>query len=218
MNTERRTFWPLLAILLLLLIATLLLTMKLERQPAMQRPMPDVQYQQHWELNDVLEAVLYLMRKNRLNEAQSLLTAALLKYPDNSDIWMLRGSVYYRQDRFEQAAHAFAMVQKYQPDNAAASNNLAESLIHLKRFHEARQAIDKAVALAPENGEILLNAAGLYALVKNDKTALYYLKQALKNGIMPEKVSDHPELIRLLERPDFMNYYRSRQNDNQQKK
>lgn len=218
MNNERRTFWPLLGVLLLLLTATLLLILKLERHPSMQRPMPDVTYQQHWELDDVLEAVLYLMRKNRLNEAQSLLTAALLKYPDNSDIWMLRGSVYYRQDRFDQAAHAFAMVQKYQPDNAAASNNLAESLIQLKRFGEARTAIDKAAELAPENGEIMLNAAGIYALMKDDKSALQYLKRALENGVVPEKVTDHPELIRLLERPEFMNYYHARQKDNQQKK
>ena len=73
MNNERRTFWPLLAAMMLLLTATLILTLKLERQPSMQRPVSDITYQQHWELDDVLQEVLNLMRAGRFTSAQSLL-------------------------------------------------------------------------------------------------------------------------------------------------
>lgn len=211
MNNERRTFWPLLAAMMLLLTATLILTLKLERQPSMQRPVSDITYQQHWELDDVLQEVLNLMRAGRFTSAQSLLNAVLKEFPDNPDVWMLRGSVFYRQEKFSEAAHAFRKVIEYQPENAAACNNMAESLIRLKHYDEARNAIYQAVTLAPENGEILLNAAGLYALINDDKTAVLYLKKALTRGITPEMVSRHRELIRLLERPDFVEYYNSQQ-------
>lgn len=217
MNTERRTFWILLAIMMLLLTATLTLTLKLERQPAMQRPSPDITYQQHWELDEVLQEVLSLMRQGRFTSAQSLLAAALKEFPDNPDVWMLRGSVFFRQEKFTEAAHAFSKVNEYQPENAAAYNNTAETLIRLKRYDEARKAISQAVKLAPENGEILLNASGLHALIYDDETALYYLHKALKKGITPDMVSRHRELVRLLERPDFMEYYNSLQQQHRKK-
>ena len=184
----------------------------------MQRPSPDITYPEHWELDKVLQEVLQLMRQNQLTAAQSLLTAALKEYPDNSDVWMLRGSVYYRQELFDRAAHAFAVVEQQQPDNAAACNNLAESLIRLQRFDEARNAIARAVRLQPDNGEILLNAAGLYALLHDDKAALYFLKKAMENGITPEMISMHRELVKLLERPEFMEYYNSQLNKKQPRK
>ena len=81
MNNERRTFWPLLAAMMLLLTATLILTLKLERQPSMQRPVSDITYQQHWELDDVLQEVLNLMRAGRFTSAQSLLNAVLKEFP-----------------------------------------------------------------------------------------------------------------------------------------
>lgn len=218
MNSERRTFWLLLGLLMALLTATLLLTLTLDRKPAMQRPSPDITYPEHWELDKVLQEVLQLMRQNQLTAAQSLLTAALKEYPDNSDVWMLRGSVYYRQELFDRAAHAFAVVEQQQPDNAAACNNLAESLIRLQRFDEARNAIARAVRLQPDNGEILLNAAGLYALLHDDKAALYFLKKAMENGITPEMISMHRELVKLLERPEFMEYYNSQLNKKQPRK
>lgn len=218
MKNERRTFWPLLALLMALLTATLFLTLKLDRKPAMQRPAPDIVYPEHVELEKILQEVLELMRSGKLTAAQSLLTAALKEHPDNSDVWMLRGSVYYRQELFDRAAHAFAVVEQQQPDNAAASNNLAESLIRLQRFDEARAAIARAVKLLPDNGEILLNAAGLHALLHDDKAALFFLKKAMENGITPEMISMHRELVKLLERPEFMEYYKSQQNKKQPRK
>ena len=218
MKNERRTFWLLLALLMALLTATLFLTLKLDRKPAMQRPAPDVTYPEHWDLEKILHEVLQLMRNNQLPAAQSMLTAALKKYPDNSDVWMLRGSVYYRQELFDRAAHAFAIVEQQQPDNAAASNNRAESLIRLQRFEEARSAIARAVKLQPNNGEILLNAAGIHALLRDDKTALFFLKKAMANGITPEMISMHRELVSLSERPEFMEYYKSKQSKKQPRK
>ena len=115
-------------------------------------------------------------------------------------------------------AHIHRRQRQQQPDNAAASNNRAESLIRLQRFEEARSAIARAVKLQPNNGEILLNAAGIHALLRDDKTALFFLKKAMANGITPEMISMHRELVSLSERPEFMEYYKSKQSKKQPRK
>ena len=88
----------------------------------------------------------------------------------------------------------------------------------LKRYPEARAAISNALLLSPNRGEILLNAASLYALMKQDKQALHFLKLALDNGITPEEISDIKELVHLLERPDFMNFYKQQTRQKKEQK
>ena len=123
------------------------------------------------------------------------------------------GTMYFKQEKYEQAEQAFRHVLRRNPDNAAGFNNLSETLIKLKRLQEAEIAIINALHLAPKQREILLNAASLYAQLKNDKQALKYLKQAMDNGISPEEVAEHIELVGLLERPDFMNYYNRKRSE-----
>ncbi len=214
MQKERKNFYILLAILLAVIVLGLVLTLQLERSPSMQRMISQKPASaQLTEVYKIINDSSNLIENRNLAQAERYLLDALKHYPLNVDIWTQLGTVYYQQDNYEKAAQIFNHILKHQPDNAPAYNNLALSQLKLKQYEHAQTSILNALQLQPNNGEILLNAANLYAVQRKDKAALEYLKRALDRGIRPEDVSGYIELVRLLERPDFMDYYRSKQSE-----
>ena len=193
--------WLLLTVLLLLLIATLTVAMQLDDNPSMQRlDQHGADSDSEMQLDDALKMAVRYMLQNDLAKAEMLLSETLIRHRNNADCWMLYGSVFYRQGQYSRAAHAFRQVLKLQPDNAAGYNNLAESLIKAKKFDEAIAALTIAAKLAPDHGEILLNAANLFALRQQNEQAMNFLQQALAKGVAPERVARHRALVTLLER------------------
>jgi len=211
MKKERKELFILLGILLAVISATIILVIKLDKLPDMTTATGEnVPIHKNASVKETLHKAAELLSRNELVQAENLLTEAIKQYPANAAVWLLSGTVYFRQQKFEAAENAFRHVIRRHPDNAAGYNNLSAALIKLKRYNEARSTIDQALYLAPNNGEILLNAASLYALRQEDNRALKFLQQAMANGISPEKVSQYKELVRLLERPEFMNYYKQK--------
>lgn len=212
MTLERKNLYILLAVLLLVIASGVGIALKLEREPAMQRMGSETFIAaQRMEVYKVINEAAELMEKRNLAQAEKYLLDAVKQYPLNLDIWMLLGTVYYQQENYEKAAQIFKHTLKHKPDSAPAYNNLAMTQLKIQRYAEAEAAIKNALQREPGNGEILLNAANIYAEQRKDKKALSYLKRALDRGVKPEEVSSYIELVRLLERPDFMEYYRSRQ-------
>ena len=219
MKKERKTLYILLVLLLLIISATILLAMRLDKSPDMIQSGEEnivVIVSKH-DLQKVLNNAAELLSSNELYQAEQLLNNAIKQHPTNNDLWLLLGTVYFRQEKFDMAENAFRHIIRHTPDSVAGFNNLSTTLVKLKRYNEAKAAIGNALLLAPNNGEILLNAASLYALLKKDNQALTFLKRALDNGIQPEEVSGYIELIRLLERPDFMNYYNRKRSEQKNK-
>lgn len=214
MKKESHILYILLAILMVVLTATIALAIQLDKSPDMQSAVPDeYRFNTKLEITEILTASSELLNTNEFVKAENLLNHSIKQYPANIDLWLLLGTAYFRQEKFEQAEKAFRHVIRHKPDSAAGFNNLGESLIKLKRFNEAQAAIGNALRLSPNRGEILLNAASLYALMQEDKQALKFLKQAMANGIRPEEISEYSELVRLLERPEFMNYYNRKRSE-----
>lgn len=219
MKKERKTLYILLVLLLLIISATILLAMRLDKSPDMIQSGEEnivVIVSKH-DLQKVLNNAAELLSSNELYQAEQLLNNAIKQHPTNNDLWLLLGTVYFRQEKFDMAENAFRHIIRHTPDSVAGFNNLSTTLVKLKRYNEAKAAIGNALLLAPNNGGILLNAASLYALLKEDNQALTFLKRALDNGIQPEEVSGYIELVRLLERPDFMNYYNRKRSEQKNK-
>lgn len=220
MKTERRIMFILLSILMLTLLLSLLIVAYMESNPLM-REIPQIALP--GEVNKLtgeqaLNSALYNLNNNQLPQAEALLLSAVRNHPGQLDLWMLLGSVFFRQEKYQQAEQTFRNVLRHQPNNPAAYNNLSETLFKLKRFAEAETYVNKALALAPHNSVILLNAASLYAVMQNDLKALFFLREAMKYGVTPENVGTRPELVHLLERPDFMNYFIQRKKEKKQDK
>ncbi len=214
MKQERKALYILLTVLLLVIAFTVLLAMKLDKLPDTQSFGTDPNsFRKKISEEEAMKTAADLLSANDLVPAEKLLGSAIKQHPASINLWMMIGTMYFKQEKYEQAEQAFRHVLRRNPDNAAGFNNLSETLIKLKRLQEAESAILNALHLAPKQGEILLNAASLYAQLKNDKQALKYLKQAMDNGISPEEVAGHIELVGLLERPDFMNYYNRKRSE-----
>ena len=214
MKQERKALYILLTVLLLVIAFTVLLAMKLDKLPDTQSFGTDPNsFRKKISEEEAMKTAADLLSANDLVPAEKLLESAIKQHPASINLWMMIGTMYFKQEKYEQAEQAFRHVLRRNPDNAAGFNNLSETLIKLKRLQEAEIAIINALHLAPKQREILLNAASLYAQLKNDKQALKYLKQAMDNGISPEEVAGHIELVGLLERPDFMNYYNRKRSE-----
>ena len=214
MKKERKELFILLFILLAVISATIVLVLKLDKSSDMQLAAEENSYaRKKMSLPETLSNAAELLSREELVQAENMLTEAINQYPANTTVWLMLGTVYFRQQKFELAENAFRHVIRRNPDNAAGYNNLSETLVKLKRYDKAKEAISHALALAPGNGEILLNAANLYAMLHEDNQALKFLLQAMTNGVTPEEISRHKELVRLLERPEFMNYYKSKRNE-----
>ncbi|WP_019026375.1 serine/threonine-protein kinase [Colwellia piezophila] len=61
--------------------------------------------------------------------------------------------------------------------------NLAQAYSQLNQANLAIDAINKALALAPENGEVSYASAIVYSLLKEEASAIFYAKKALKNNV-----------------------------------
>ena len=178
MKKERKTLYILLVLLLLIISATILLAMRLDRSPDMMQTSEEniVAVVSKQDLQKVLNNAAELLSKNELYQAEQLLDDTVKQHPANNDLWLLLGTVYFRQEKFDMAENAFRHIIRRTPDSVAGFNNLSTTLVKLKRYNEAKAAIGNALLLAPNNGEILLNAASLYALLKEDNQALTFLK------------------------------------------
>ena len=210
MIKERKALCILLAVLLVIIAATIMLAIRMDKSPAMQSALQENAAGHIFKASEVLHHAAEMLSSNDLAQAENLLVSAIKQHPANTELWLLLGTVYYRQEKYANAEAAFRHAVRRKPDSAAGYNNLCETLIKLERFSEAKSAIANALRLAPNRGEILLNAASLYALLQEDKQSLHFLKLALDNGIKPEEISKIKELVRLLERPDFMNFYKQK--------
>lgn len=213
MKKERKTLYILLAVMLTVLISSIILMLKLEHTHGMRHDYAA----NHWgataiDLKEGTAQAFELLQNNELNQAEDILQALVAQYPKESEPRLLLGSTYYRQKRFLQAEQTFQQLLRYHPDSAAGYNNLCETLIKLKRFDEAKRAIQTAVKLAPDNTNILLHAANLHAMLREDAAAINFLQQALAKGEKSESILRYRELILLQERPEFQKFYQQMSN------
>ncbi len=86
---------------------------------------------------------------------------AIQAYSRDYRLYLDLGTVYSFQGEYEKARKAFTESLQLAPDHAGASSDLANSLLALGRFDEARQIVHQAEA---QKVDIFIHHAGLYAL------------------------------------------------------
>jgi Tfp pilus assembly protein PilF len=205
MKKDRTVLLILLSVLMVLLLATILLMLHLERSSSMNSSARPERKIMQWERDQSMDTVLALIRNGSLAEAEELLISAINQTSEREDVWMLLGTVQFRRNKFQAAEKSFQRLLKLQPDNAAAYNNLGETLAKQQKILESMQAFDEAVKLAPNNSEILLNAANLHAKMADKVKAVELLRRALQNGSSFEDIVKYKDLVRILEETDVQN-------------
>lgn len=109
-----------------------------------------------------LDGVALMVQAGKAAEALARMTACPVESADDPDLLLLKGRALTGAGRHEEALTAFARLAETQPKSATALNNLAAVQAKLGRLTEARDSLEKAVAIAPDFALAQENLADVY--------------------------------------------------------
>ncbi|MBK1721871.1 tetratricopeptide repeat protein [Thiocystis violacea] len=116
----------------------------------------------------------------RGDEAMAVYDAALGAYPGDSSLLYARGLYAIKSGRIEQGEQDLRRIIDAEPNHADALNALGYTLAdRTKRYDEARELIERAYALKPEEPAILDSMGWVNYRLGNLDKARGYLEQAL---------------------------------------
>ena len=204
MKKERKSFYILVISLLLLMILTISLAMLLESNPAIhRRALVSRLSSQELPLEESLKQAQNYIQQGELNDAEIILLALVEKYPEESEPRLQLGMLYLQQKRYSHADQILRQYLRYYPENATAYQLLSTAQAKLGLFAEAKNNILKANELAPQESSILLQAADLYAMLKENQKAVDFLERAWSINRDTSQLKKYPNIIKLQESPEF---------------
>ncbi len=105
------------------------------------------------------EAAL-LRQSGKLHEAEALLRNAVAKYPNNSDLWIIRGVVLAAMRRHIDALWCYRAALTLNPNASDAWTNLGNALVTLKQTKTAIACHERAIAFARKDDPLLYHNLG----------------------------------------------------------
>ena len=157
-----------------------------------------------------LGAVLFVMA--RYEESAESFEKATALSPSDPILWGNLGSacrwIPGREARAAEALdRAIALMGEQlerNPHSARSWAWLSAWLANRRRDAESIAAIEKALALAPEDVHCLSTAGSVYNLLGDPERALHSFREAVRRGYGVEKLRRDPELAPLRENPEFI--------------
>jgi tetratricopeptide (TPR) repeat protein len=130
----------------------------------------------------------YKAADRALDEAEKLSETNDEKEP----VLFLRGALFEKQKRYDEAEKEFRRVLDVSPNNASALNYLGYMLADRNiRVQEALALIQKAVDQEPANGAFLDSLGWAYYRLNKLDEAADYLRRSLQRGTKDPTVHDH---------------------------
>jgi tetratricopeptide (TPR) repeat protein len=139
-------------------------------------------------------AQVYERAKRFDDMAKALNNAEKLSVSDEEKegVWFMRGAMYERMKKYDQAEAEFRKVLKQSPDSASALNYLGYMLADRNvRLNEALEMIKKAVEIEPNNGAYLDSLGWVYFRLNRLEEAEEMLRKSLERGSRDATVHDH---------------------------
>lgn len=125
------------------------------------------------------EQILRAVRK--FNEALEVLNAAIQTVPDDKDLLYARALIAEKLQMLEVTERDLREILKKDPKNVNALNALGYTLTdRTNRFDEARELLQQAMELKPDDAFIMDSMGWLQYRLGNGKEALKYLRRALE--------------------------------------
>ncbi|HZR02713.1 MAG TPA: tetratricopeptide repeat protein [Burkholderiales bacterium] len=136
----------------------------------------------------LIQAEAQLLREAKAyRDSYDLLAGALEKQPDNTDLLYDAALAAEKLDKLDVVESNLRKVIKLKPDHAQAYNALGYTLgDRTDRYAEAKQYVEKALELSPDDPFILDSVGWVYYKMGNQKEALDYLERAFKRRPDPE--------------------------------
>ncbi len=111
---------------------------------------------------------------------------------DKEPVLFLRGAMFEKQKRYDEAEKQFRRVLEVAPENASALNYLGYMLADRNvRLQEALELIQRAVDQEPTNGAFLDSLGWAYYRLNKLDEAADYLRKSLQRGTKDPTVHDH---------------------------
>lgn len=128
-------------------------------------------------------AAAYLMSEKDLTESANKLEALSQEFPNNSDIFMLKGLVLGSLNKYDEAAEAYAHHLKLMPKYRQIRLYLADALVKDKQFAEAQVHTEYLLKYTHEQA-FLNQLQGLIKFeAKEYAIAQGHFEKAIQNGI-----------------------------------
>ncbi len=144
-----------------------------------------------------------LTRHGELDRSYDLLTASLEANPDNTELLYARSLLNEKRKDLTGAESDLRQLLSLEPDNAAALNALGYSLtVNTKRFDEALELIEKAIALKPNDPAIIDSLGWVHFKRGNLEQALIHLEKAYELFPDPEVAAHYGEALWVAGRQD----------------
>jgi tetratricopeptide (TPR) repeat protein len=102
------------------------------------------------------------LQENKLDDAETHITAALAKTPDDAYTLSTYGFLKFRQQKFDEALDALSRAAKLDPGNPQIQNYLGVIMSHKGLRLQAESALRKAIELDPDYGAAHNNLAVVY--------------------------------------------------------
>jgi protein O-mannosyl-transferase len=133
--------------------------------------------------NDVAENNLGIvfLRQGKLDDAISLLQAAVDLRPDNSPAHENLAKAFLQKGEVSDALVHYRRLLELQPDNIEVHNIVGTVLVQQGRVREGVEEWQKVLAIQPDNGNALSNLAWVFATVPDD---------SLRDGARAVKVAE----------------------------
>jgi len=130
------------------------------------------------------------------NETYEMLSKAVAKYPDSFELLYDRAMAAERIDRLDVLESDLRKVIKMKPDYAHAYNALGYTLADkTKRLGEAKELIEKAYKLQPDDPFILDSLGWVYFRMGNTNEAIKHLQTAYSQRPDPEIAAHYGEVL-----------------------
>lgn len=91
------------------------------------------------------------LNQGKLNEAEKQVEAAQKLYPDKPEVWNLRGAIFLRQRRLDDAAEQFAKALQLDSKFYAAKFNLGQVFLLQNKFDDAQTSFQELQAVDPKS-------------------------------------------------------------------
>ncbi len=126
-------------------------------------------------------AELYLLR-NEAKQARRLVDLVLEKKPDNSEALFLRASLFFNERDYQKTVLALRLLIRDVPDDVKALNLLKETLLKQGKPNLALDAVNKIIALDPNNFRAKLQLANFWTRTNEPERALALLEDITKRA------------------------------------
>ncbi len=169
----------LLLILVVLLTAVLILTYRSPEQRRIAAESEAMHSVPQGQIMQLLGRAYSEMEDGHADAAEDILKEIVRRQRHPMALRLL-GRLYYETGRFSEAEEIFRILVKRNMFDAAAHNNLGQTLFRRGQNAEALEELKKSLELNPESPMVHLNLSGVYNALSDPESAREHLMEARK--------------------------------------